>query len=228
MAGPSETELYAPIKAFLQGQGYDVKGEIGSVDVMAVRGDEPPVLVEMKTGFSLALFHQGVARQSLSDSVYIAVPRGRGRRFINTLKANKSLCRRLGLGLLTVRLNDGFVEAHLDPAPYTPRKSKVRMNRLLREFSRREGDPSTGGTRGAIVTAYRQDAEKVAGHLLQSGPSAGRDIAKETGVSRATAIMAANHYGWFERLSRGIYGLTETGLSETKARLGCEALVDKA
>ncbi len=218
MANLSETELYAPIKSFLEGQGYTVKGEIGSVDVMAVRGEEPPVLIEMKTAFSLALFHQGIARQSMSDTVYIAVPRGKGRRFLTALKANTSLCRRLGLGLLTVRLQDGFVEAHLDPAPYKPRKSKHRLNRLLREFSRRDGDPSTGGTRGAIVTAYRQDAEKVAHYLLLNGPSAGREIAKATGVARATAIMAANHYGWFARISRGLYGITDTGEAAAQAR----------
>ncbi len=72
-----ETDLYPPIKAFLEGQGYEVKSEIGAVDVMAVRGEEDPVLVELKTGFSLALFHQGIERQKVTDAVYLAVPRRR-------------------------------------------------------------------------------------------------------------------------------------------------------
>ena len=33
----SETDLYPPIKRFLEGQGYTVKGEIGACDVLAVR-----------------------------------------------------------------------------------------------------------------------------------------------------------------------------------------------
>ncbi|MFK8016451.1 MAG: hypothetical protein AB8G17_13545, partial [Gammaproteobacteria bacterium] len=45
-----ETDLYAPVKTLLEQQGYTVKGEIGKCDVVAVRGEEPPVIVELKTG----------------------------------------------------------------------------------------------------------------------------------------------------------------------------------
>ena len=76
-----ESELYPPVKAFLEGQGYEVKAEVGAADVVACRApDEDPVIVEVKTGFSLTLFHQGIARQSLSDAVYLAVPLGSGQR----------------------------------------------------------------------------------------------------------------------------------------------------
>ena len=74
-----ETELYEPVKALLEGQGYVVKGEVGDADIVAVRDGDDPVIVELKTGFSLALYHQGIARQALSDDVYLAVPRGKGR-----------------------------------------------------------------------------------------------------------------------------------------------------
>lgn len=211
-----ETELYGPIKSFLEGQGYTVKAEIGAADVVACRKDEPPVIVELKTGFSLTLIHQAIARQGISDDVYIAVPRGSGRRFQKALKDMVGLCRRLGMGILTVRMADGFVEAHLDPAPYQPRKRPLRKGRLLREFSRRVGDPNSGGTRGQVMTAYRQDALRIAAHL-SLGPAKGSDTAKATGVSRATAIMAADHYGWFERVERGIYSLTPKGASDLAA-----------
>ena len=212
----AETDLYPPIKQFLQAQGYEVKGEIGAVDVMACRGDEEPVIVELKTGFSLALFHQAIARQSVTDAVYVAVPRGQGRRFLAALKSNLSLARRLGLGVLTVRLSDGFVEAHLDPAPFQPRKSTPRKARLLREFARRVGDPNAGGsTRVPMMTAYRQDALRCAAHLRACGPSRGADVAKATGVEKATQMMAADHYGWFERVDRGVYALTPKGVEET-------------
>jgi len=49
----AESDLYAPIKRFLEAQGYAVKGEIGPCDVMAVRGDEAPVIVELKDRLSL-------------------------------------------------------------------------------------------------------------------------------------------------------------------------------
>ncbi|HIF78624.1 MAG TPA: hypothetical protein EYQ36_13725, partial [Sulfitobacter sp.] len=62
MSNPRETDLYPPIKAFLEDQGYVVKAEVGAADVVALRGAEPPVVVELKLGFSLALFHQCLAR----------------------------------------------------------------------------------------------------------------------------------------------------------------------
>ena len=91
-----ETELYQPVKALLEGQGYEVKGEVGAADIVGVRGDEPPVIVELKTAFSLSLFHQAIERLKLSDSVYVAVPHQTGRKFYAALKANTTLCRRPG------------------------------------------------------------------------------------------------------------------------------------
>ena len=207
-----ETELYAPIKAFLEGQGYAVKAEIGAADVVACRKTEDPVIVELKTGFSLSLIHQAVARQAITDSVYIAVPRKTGRRFLGALKQMKSLCRRLGIGLITVRLKDAHVEVHCDPGPYAPRKLKLRKERLLREFAKREGDPNTGGaTRVGLVTAYRQDALRCATHLSVEGPTKGAIVAKATGVANATRLMSDNHYGWFQRIETGIYDVTDAG-----------------
>lgn len=220
-AKPKETELYAPVKALLEGQGYEVKGEIGKADVVGVRAGEDgaleePVIIELKTAFSLSLFHQGIDRQALSDQVYIAVPRATGRAFIKSLQNNKNLCRRLGLGLITVRLKDEFVEVHLDPAPYKPKQSKVKKARLLREFARRVGDPSQGGAsrRSHIITAYRQDALRCLRYLVVNGPTKASIIAKSLGVDNARNIMADDHYGWFERAqtnAKGIYQITPKG-----------------
>ena len=211
MTKPRETDLYPPVKSYLEAQGYEVKGEVGAVDVMAVRGDEDPVLVELKLGFSLALLHQGVARQTVTDAVYLAVPKGK------TSKDNLALCRRLGLGLMAVRLRDGFVEVLADPAPYKPRKVAARKGRLLREFARRVGDPNAGGaTRVGIVTSYRQDALRCATFLVDYGESKGAVVAKGGGVPSATRIMAADHYGWFERVATGIYMLTPKGVEALK------------
>ncbi len=207
-----ETDLYPPIKAFLESQGYEVKSEIGAADVVACRNDEVPVIVELKTGFSLSLVHQAIARQSVSDDVYVAAPRKTGRPFLAALKNMKSLCRRLGLGLITVRLRDGHVEVHCDPAPYAPRKSKRKTSLLLREFARRTGDPNSGGsTRVGLVTAYRQDALRCAAFLAEAGASRGAVVAKNSTVANATRVMADNHYGWFWRVSTGVYDVTPEG-----------------
>ena len=212
MSNPRETDLYPPIKAFLEDQGYVVKAEVGAADVVAVRGAEPPVVVELRLGFSLALFHQCLARLKVVDDVYLAVARQPGKRFAKAVKYNVTLARRLGLGLITVRLSDGLVEVHCDPGPYAPRKNAKRAALLLREFARRQGDPNDGGqTRAGLVTAYRQDALKLAVYLFEAGASKGADVARATGVSAATRMMRDDHYGWFEKVDKGIYGLTPKG-----------------
>lgn len=215
-----EAELYPDLKAFLEAQGYEVKAEIGACDIMALRGTEPAVIVEMKLSFSLALVLQGVARQALFDDVYLAVPapkKGWPARYKDIL----ALCRRLGLGLLAVTPGQG-VEAHLDPAPYAPRRATARAGKLLREFQRRVGDPNQGGTTGIKrMTAYRQDALRCLA-ALRDGALKAAVVAKSAGVARAAVLMRADHYGWFERLSPGIYALTPKGraaLAENAAEL---------
>lgn len=206
-----ESELYAPVKALLQRQGYEVKGEVGAADLVARRGAEDPVIVELKLRITLTLFHQAVARQAITDLVYIAVPRPTGAQAKRGLKDNLALCRRLGLGFITVR-EDGVTEVLCDPGPYRPRQNKAARTRLLRAYDRLRGDPNDGGaTRYGIVTGYRQDALRCAAHLATNGACRGAAVAKATEVKVATRIMAENHYGWFERVQKGIYGLTEEG-----------------
>ena len=211
-SGLRETDLYPPVKRLLEEQGYEVKSEIGAADVVALREGDDPVVVELKTGFALSLFHQAIERQRVTDAVYVAVPLGPGRAFRQALRRNLTLCRRLGLGLITVRGADGLVEIHCDPAPYRPRRSKARRGRLLREFARRVGDPNSGGaTRRGLMTAYRQDALRCLRLLHDQGPTKASEVAKGTGVEKARRLMADDHYGWFERLRPGIYALSPKG-----------------
>lgn len=206
-----EQDLYPPVKALLERQGYTVKGEVGAADIVALRDGAMPVIVELKLRFSLALFHQAIARLKVSDQVYIAVCKPTGRSARRAMKDNLVLCRRLGLGLITVRA-DATVEVHCDPGPYAPRKDKRKAARLLREFDRLEGDPNAGGaTRHGIVTAYRQDALKCAAHLAEHGASKGAEVAAATGVPHATRLMRENHYGWFDKVEKGVYALSEAG-----------------
>jgi hypothetical protein len=178
---------------------------------MARRGEEPPVIVEMKLTFSLALVMQGIARQGLFDHVYLAVPVSGDRGWKLRYRDIIGLCRRLGLGLLAVRPGAG-VEAHLDPGPYASRKDGRNAARLLREFERRVGDPNIGGVTGVKrMTAYRQDALRCAMVLETAGPLRAAAVAKASGVARAATLMRDDHYGWFERVARGTYALTPQG-----------------
>jgi Uncharacterized conserved protein len=38
-----ETSLYGPVKRYLETLGFTVKGEVCGCDLVAIRGDEPPV-----------------------------------------------------------------------------------------------------------------------------------------------------------------------------------------
>ena len=217
----SEVELYAPVKAFLEAQGYAVKGEVRGCDLVAVRGAEPPVIVELKLRFSLSLVLQGIDRLAVTDLVYLAVPaQSTGRAPSERHAGVRKLCRRVGFGLLVVHgqaKGTAAVEAVLDPAPYHPRKNLRRRSHLLREHARRTGDPNRGGSsRAPIVTAYRQEALRCAELLRREGPSAVREIRKTADAPNATRILYRNVYGWFERTGRGVYKLTEAGAREVE------------
>jgi hypothetical protein len=204
----AETDLYPPVKRFLEAQGYGVKGEVRECDVVAVRGDEAPVIVELKTGFSLQLLLQGVDRQAMSDAVYLAFRAPKRRQLGDILK----LCKRLGLGVLVV--TGDFVEAMADPAPYQPRKDKRRAGLLLKEFAHRVGDTETGGSaRKPRMTAYRQDALRIVGVLNARGASAVKLLRQESGVTRASTLLQNDVYGWFQRESRGVYALSPKGVA---------------
>ncbi len=205
----SETELYLPIKNFLEALHFTVKAEVRSCDVVAVRGNEAPVVVEMKTALNLQLFYQAVDRLLITEHVYIAVPRPKRGVPAEAVR----LCRRIGIGLLVVS-GSGSVDVLADPVPYAPRQNARRRNAVLSEFHKRLGDLNTGGSRGKrLMTAYRQDALRCAVHLGQVGTARVRDIVLATHVDRAAIILRGNVYGWFQREARGIYGLTDAGLA---------------
>ena len=229
-----EADLYPAVKAFLERQGYDVKAEVRGCDVVGTRGDEPPVIVELKLAFSLTLLLQGVDRLSLTDRVYLAVarPRGRrGRRGSVLRRDVRNLCRRLGLGLMTVapgRAAAG-VEVLVDPVPYRPRRQKAALTRLLGEHARRVGDPNRGGvTRTPIVTAYRQEALRCA-MLIERGGRASLKALRETGlVPNASRILQRDVYGWFRRLERATYILTERARQDLGRFAAASALPELA
>ncbi len=211
-----ETDLYSPVKRFLEAQGYEVKGEIGPCDVVAVRGEEGLVVVELKERLTLALLLQAVDRLAVSDAVYVAfrVGRGQSASWRTRRKQVVGLLRRLGLGLLTVSARGNVVPV-LDPKPYRPRSSVRRRERLLKEFAERVGDPETGGSASRQrLTAYRQDALRCARELAGAGTLKVGVLRDRTDVPRAGTILRDNHYGWFDRVKRGHYSLSPKGERE--------------
>jgi hypothetical protein len=205
-----ETSLYVPVKRFLEGLGYEVKGEVCGCDIVALRADAPPVVVigELKLNFNLDLVLQGVDRTSVCDEIWLAIrasSRGRGREQDPRVR---KLCRLLGFGLLGV-FAAGRVEILVEPGPWRPRRDSKRRSRIVTEHRRRQGDPVLGGgSRVPIMTAYRQQALACA-VALSDGPRRPREM--RAAIPDAPKILLRNVYGWFIRVERGLYSLTDQG-----------------
>ncbi len=207
-----ETSLYSPVKRYLETLGFDVKGEICGCDLVALRGDDPPLVVigELKLGFNLELVLQGINRTAACDEIWLAVrtsSRGSGRERDPRVR---KLCRLLGFGLLGVSTT-GRVEVLVEPGPWRPRRDPKRRALLVNEHRRRLGDPALGGTsKSPIMTAYRQQALACAA-LLSNGARRTSEI--KIAVPDAPKILLRNVYGWFVRVGRGFYALTQEGMT---------------
>jgi hypothetical protein len=210
-----ETALYLPVKRFLENLGFTVKGEVGGCDLVALSAGDPPVVVigELKLSFNLELVLQAVDRAGACDEVWLAAKmsvRGKGR---ESDARYRNLCRRLGFGMLAVT-STGAVEVIVQPATTAPRRNPKKRSKLVSEHQRRRGDPALGGsTRSPIMTAYRQQALTCAAALAQ-GPQRVRDLKPDS--PDAAKILQHNVYGWFIRVERGIYELTDAGHAALK------------
>jgi hypothetical protein len=205
-----ESSLYLPVKRFLEKLGFEVKGEVCGCDLVALDGGSPTAVVvgELKLSFTLELVLQAVDRFAVCDEIWLAVKmsrRGRGREGDPRVR---KLCRLLGLGLLAVTAA-GKVEVLVQPVPWRPRRDSKRRSRIVAEHQRRRGDPAAGGSsRQPIMTAYRQQALACAAALAKE-PARPRDL--KPSIPDAPKILLSNVYGWFARVERGVYALSEGG-----------------
>lgn len=212
-----ETELYGPVKQFWEQRGYEVKGEVRHCDLVAMKEDNPPVIVELKKSLTIPLLIQGIDRLKVTDHVYLAVELPSHGKAPHRAKWSeiRDLCGRLGLGLLTVKFyktKKPVVEIVCDPQSYKPSPSKRKRNRLTKEFKDRLGDFNQGGsTRKKLMTAYRQKALVCAFHLQNADRMSPRELKALSGYAETQKILNNNHYGWFERVGRGAYRLSPAG-----------------
>nr|WP_232278786.1 DUF2161 family putative PD-(D/E)XK-type phosphodiesterase [Paenibacillus sp. 481] len=194
--GRKETELYAPVKAFFEKSGYEVRAEVRHCDLVAIHPEQPeagPIVVEMKSTFNLTLVLQALERLKVSTQVYVAVEKKSGSRG-HRPTALIDLCKRLGLGYITVtfyKRKPPLVEVVCEPSEaQTGRKPiKTRAARLAREFAGRSGDYNVGGsTQRQLVTAYREKALRVAAALLSEGQEATALAALPSEAQEATTL----------------------------------------
>ncbi|HEY8463399.1 MAG TPA: DUF2161 family putative PD-(D/E)XK-type phosphodiesterase [Bacillota bacterium] len=210
-----ETDLYAPLYDFFTAQGFRVNGEVNHCDLVATRGTEL-VIVELKSSFNAKLLIQAAKRQGLTDLVYIAIPKPKGNLRRRSWQDLCHLVSRLGLGMLLVDLRQqpATVEVVCEPVPFDRTENQRRRKKktkylLLNEVSKRHGDYNVGGSnRCKLMTAYKENAFQIACYLERLGPLSPSSLQKLGTGGKTPSILQKNFYGWFERITRGVYQLT--------------------
>jgi hypothetical protein len=212
-----ETALFNPIKEYLEKHGYAVNAEVKDCDITAVRGKDL-VIIELKTSANMQLLIQATSRQRITDSVYIAVPapRKRSKHWLGIQRVVKQL----ELGLITVSFSPSgpIVQKLFDPMPAQRRKSAKKRRAIIKEIAGRQIDVNIGGSSQAkLLTAYRQSALLIAAGLELIGACSAKKLRSLGTGEKTLSILSNNHYGWFQRIERGIYELTELGQKEIQA-----------
>ncbi|MEX1236800.1 MAG: DUF2161 family putative PD-(D/E)XK-type phosphodiesterase [Pseudomonadales bacterium] len=215
-----EEDLYPPIKAHFEGLGYHIRAEVKDCDVVAVKEDEI-IVIELKTQANMTLLIQATERQTITSMVYVALPepRRRNRHFRGVIR----ILRRLGLGLLLVRFGPlgPSVSLECSASGTNQRKSAKRRLSVLNEFRGRSGDYNTAGaSRVQVMTAYKEAAIFIACCLEQLGPSSARALKALGSGDKTSTILQSDYYGWFERVERGVYRITQRGVEEVAAYPG--------
>ena len=207
-----ETDLYEPIRAFLEEEGYQVQAEVKDCDIAAVK-DGQLVIVELKKAFNLKLVYQGLERQSLTEQVFVAIPRPKKGAREKSWKDMLKLLKRLQLGLLTVALDSPLqtVDVVLEPSDSLAWKNRKKRERLQAELEQRQVDANVGGmTRRKIMTAFREKSIRLACLLEKEGQISTASL-REKGMEDYVGICIKNYDKWFKRVEKGVYALSDKG-----------------
>ena len=224
-----EVDLYKPVHGYFTKQGYVVNGEVNDCDVTAIKDNEL-IIIELKLTFNVDLLIQATKRQRLTELVYVAIPKPTYSLRSRKWKDICHLMRRLELGLIIVSFQEDGAKMDIihEPGPFdrikSMRQSQKRRTKIIVEINGRQGDYNIGGShRTKIMTAYKENCIHIACCLERFGPLSSKSL-RELGTGEKTyTILHENYYGWFERIQRGIYSITEKGLGEFREN---EQIVD--
>ena len=207
-----ETDLFPPLKTYLESNGYTVHAEVGNCDIIATKQNET-IILEMKLQLSVKLLCQAVIRQKLEPSVYIVVPSKRISKR-QDYKDIRLLLRRLEIGLITIDTESNIAPVNIvfHPQPFQNRTNSGKRIWIKEEIEARgENQNIAGSSRVKIVTAYRKEVIYIATVLKIYGPSKTKKI-RELGASKKTGqILNSDFYKWFRRVARATYELTPAG-----------------
>ncbi len=212
-----ESDLFKPIKKYLEANGYTVRAEVKDCDITATKDDEL-IIIELKLSANITLLIQATDRQRITDSVYIAIPRTsiKNRK---RWKGIRHILRRLELGLLLVDNENPInpIEIVFHPIKFQRKRNSKRKKSILKEVGNRSQNLNVGGiNKKKIVTAYRENAIQIAVYLKEIGATSPKILRELDSGKKTLPILYSNFYGWFQRVDRGIYNITAKGKQELK------------
>ncbi len=211
----TETDLYAPVQKYFAQLGYTIDAEVKDLDVLCIR-EEQSVVIELKNELNLKVITQSALRQKMFDWVYVAIWTPKNMRQ-QAFKDKVYLLKRLGIGLILVSPHalsvDIYHEPMIHPIEEYQRRNRKKKKKIIEELKKRRTHMNIGGThRKKIITAYKEDALIILDYLKKHESMPLSQITQDTQIKRTGTIVQKNFYGWFKRVQRGVYALTDVGL----------------
>ena len=220
-----EKDLFLPIKEYFEAFGYVCDGEVEDIDMYMEKApaeskadpnQTETLAVELKQTLDFRAVQQAALRQKIVDNVFIGIFRPKD---INSrsFKDKEYLLKRLGIGLIVVSKRTKAVEVVIEPVVCElasfKSHNKRKKDTLSAEFQKRRVKSNTGGVRGVkLITGYREDALLVLDALCTlHGEGSTSQVREISGVPNAASILYNNFYGWFLKVGRGVYSISDTG-----------------
>lgn len=220
-----ETELYEPIKRYFVQNGYEIQAEVKNCDVACIK-DKRLTIIELKTKFNLKLLYQAMDRKTMADNVYVAI--GRPTNFKNKETKNMiKILQKLDIGLITVSLDSKINTVQIIHSPNENKiKQTSRKMGVINEIQKRNIDINVGGstTKDPVLTAYREKCIYLVCILQVIGTAKPSGIKRQFNIENPSGILRNNYYGYFDKVSRGIYCLSQNGEDMLESNLFNEAI----
>jgi len=214
MAAFKESDLYNPVCEYFKCLGYNVQAEVKSCDLVAVNNHET-IIAELKTSFCLKLVYQAIERQSLTNLVYVVIPRPKKGAKSREWKNMLSLMKKLDIGIITVAIDSELKSVDIISVPEGHRKNNnaKKKAKLDKELNERSMNTNTGGvSKTKILTAYKEKCIFALCLAEKNGKITPSELKKALNDPYADKIPRSNYYGWFIKIEKGVYVISGKGL----------------
>jgi hypothetical protein len=203
-----ETELYIPLKKTFEELGYHIQAEVHHLDFMACK-DDHCFGIELKLELNLKVIAQAAKRLEIIDHMFIATLKPKK---TESIKDKLYIIKALGLGLIYVDVINQKCDVVIDAlSPFIKKKKK--HIRLKKEFHARILSSNQAGShQKKLMTHYKENVLVILG-ALKSGLHSAKDIQKHYQIKDVQHKLYKNYYAWFMRYERGLYTLSDLGLS---------------